>query len=362
MTSPTVHGLATDLVAPDWPAPNARELASALDRFGLRLLGAPTWVSPRPLSSGVKVTTDDGPAFVKRQSIAVRTADQLTQEHEFAYWLGSQGVPVPEIISALDGGTAVSIDGWSYEVHRPAAGIDVYRDAMSWTPFNSIRHATAAGRSLATLHLAAADYPAPARDTEHLTSRPESLRASQLAGVIERYLQAEPDLRQVVSTADAKFLETRLQSIGDRLTVLPTQWCHLDWHASNLFWHGDEIACVIDFGLADRSYAVIDLALALERNVIRWLELPETQIGLPIHATELIAGYESVRPLSPTEHELLPELLPVCHLDFALSEVHYFGSLLNDPTRAGIAWRDYAIAHTAWFDTPAGVELLEALR
>ena len=91
------------------------------------------------------------------------------------------------------------------------------------------------------------------------------------------------------------------------------------------------------------------------------MELADTDIGLPQHAAALIAGYESVRPLSTTERELLPKLLPVCHLDFALSEVHYFGSLLNDPTRAAIAWRHYAIAHCAWFDTPEGVELLAAL-
>ena len=356
-----VHGFGAELVAPDWPTPTWRELAPVLELYGMRLLGGQTWISPRPLSSGLLVTTDTGPVFVKRQSEAVRKVAQLGQEHAFAAWLGSRGIPVPALCQPLEASTAVSVSGWTYEVHRPAAGTDTYRDAMSWTPFNSTTHARAAGAMLARVHLAAADFPAPGRDTAQLTSRPDCLRAMQVSEVIERYARAEPSLRKVFGTGDDTRLAWRLQQLGGRLSALPTQWCHLDWHASNLFWRGDEISCVIDFGLADRSYAVVDLAIALERNVIRWLELPGTQIGLPIHATELIAGYESVRPLCATERELLPELLPVCHLDFALSEVRYFGSLLNDPTRAGFAWRDYAIAHCAWFDTPAGVDLLAAL-
>ena len=36
------------------------------------------------------------------------------------------------------------------------------------------------------------------------------------------------------------------------------------------------MAGIFDFGLANRTFAVHDLALALERAVVSWLDLPET--------------------------------------------------------------------------------------
>lgn len=357
-----VHGLGSELVAPDWPAPTWRELAPVLDRYGLQLRGGETWISPRPLSSGVKVVTDDGPVFVKRQSERVRTVRQLEQEHDFAGYLAARGIPVPVLCRTAAGTSAISLAGWTYEVHRPASGTDVYRDAMSWTPFNSVEHARASGEMLAHVHLAAVDYALPERDTDQLTSRPDCLRGMQSAAVIENIVRSCPSMQEVFTAGDDARLTHRLQQLGDRLAPLPTQWCHLDWHASNLFWDGNEVACVIDFGLADRSLALLDLAIALERNVIKWLNLPRTDIAVTDHAQAVVAGYEAVRPLSATERELLPVVLPLCHLDFALSETFYFASILNDPVRAGIAWRDYALAHTAWFDTPAGSALLDSLR
>jgi len=53
-------------------------------------------------------------------------------------------------------------------------------------------------------------------------------------------------------------------------------------HASNLLWSdaGDqaEVTAIIDFGLADRTNAVHDIAHAIERNIVEWLELGKNQI------------------------------------------------------------------------------------
>ena len=49
-------------------------------------------------------------------------------------------------------------------------------------------------------------------------------------------------------------------------------WTHNDRHASNLFWSdagaNARPVAVIDFGLADRTNAVHDLAHAIERNIV----------------------------------------------------------------------------------------------
>ena len=61
------------------------------------------------------------------------------------------------------------------------------------------------------------------------------------------------------------------------MPALPPLWTHNDLHASNLLWSdagGDARAmAIIDFGLADRTNAVHDLAQAIERNIVEWITL-----------------------------------------------------------------------------------------
>ena len=67
---------------------------------------------------------------------------------------------------------------------------------------------------------------------------------------------------------------------AELLPLLPSLkplWTHNDLHASNLLWSdaSDDAHAVamIDFGLADRTNAVHDLAHAIERNIVEWLDL-----------------------------------------------------------------------------------------
>nr|GFD57640.1 hypothetical protein [Tanacetum cinerariifolium] len=44
-------------------------------------------------------------------------------------------------------------------------------------------------------------------------------------------------------------------------------WTHNDWHPSNLLWSAEgTVETIFDFGLADRSCALHDLATAIERS------------------------------------------------------------------------------------------------
>jgi Ser/Thr protein kinase RdoA (MazF antagonist) len=120
---------------------------------------------------------------------------------------------------------------------------------------------------------------------------------------------------------------------------------------------------VIDFNLADRAFAVHDLALAIERNAIEWVELPDKG-SAAVHADAalaLIAGYEDVRRLTEAERAALPELLPLCHVDFALSELDYFAGVTRSPGNADLAYR-YLVDHTAWFTSEEGEGLLRRIR
>jgi Ser/Thr protein kinase RdoA (MazF antagonist) len=163
------------------------------------------------------------------------------------------------------------------------------------------------------------------------------------------------------------------------LAALPPLWGHGDWHPSNLTWAPSgapgpapsraagpaaRVAAVIDFGLANRTFAVHDLAIALERATIGWLTLAGTgRAEADLDAVDaLLAGYQSARPLAPGERAALAELLPVVHLEYALSEVEYFAGLLRSADGASLAYDTYLIGHTRWFTGPDGSALLDHLR
>src|SRR5439155_732274 len=80
---------------------------------------------------------------------------------------------------------------------------------------------------------------------------------------------------------------------GQLLGALERRWGHGDWHPSNLTWDtagpGAEVTAVFDFGLANRTFAVHDLALALERSTIAWLDLAECgEAGVDIDAVDAL--------------------------------------------------------------------------
>jgi len=147
----------------------------------------------------------------------------------------------------------------------------------------------------------------------------------------------------------------------------PRLWTHGDWHASNLCWSGSgddaDITAVLDFGLAAANCALFDLATAIERNAIAWLTLDDGEAAthLPI-ARALIEGYREVRPLARDELHLLADLLPLVHVDFALSEVEYFHAITHAPAHADVAWDTFLRGHAAWFATAPGQALLLGIR
>jgi hypothetical protein len=73
-------------------------------------------------------------------------------------------------------------------------------------------------------------------------------------------------------------------------------------------------------------------------------------------------GYEAVRPLTGAEAAALPEVFPVVHVEYALSEVEYFADVVSSPANADLAYDGYLLGHAAWFATPDGAAVLDHLR
>lgn len=369
-----VHGMGVEPAEPDWPPLTLPELDKLLRRYpearGAREL---RWRSPRPLSTAALVKATSGTEFfVKRHHVSVRTEAGLAEEHGFLAYLAARVAPVVRVLANIDGQTAsVSDDGeWTYEVHTLGEGDDVYRDAISWSPFITLEHARSAGRMLARLHQAAQGHDAPTRHAAPLIGGFTIFGdgADPIAAA-QRYVAARPALAADLARRPEWTVELErwhlpfYERLQPQLAELDPLWTHNDLHASNLLWRGDEAVTAIDFNLADRAFAVHDLAVAIERNAIEWVEL-DAKGENAVHADAacaIIEGYQEVRKLTVAERAALPNLLPLCHVDFALSELDYFVGVTKSAENADLAYR-YLVDHAAWFAGDAGSGLLRRMR
>lgn len=377
-TAIKAHGLDGALVNPDWPPLALPEIRELLKNFPAA--GAPVAIlsaSPRPFSSASVVETSRGRVFIKRHARTVRDVDGLTEEHRFLRHLRANDICVPQVFQTDFGAAAIEVGDSTYEVHEVPSGIDLYQEAVSWTPFLSPAHARSAGAWLARMHLAAEKFDAPARKVSPLVASFTIFAAQNPSYALEQYLRARPALDQdSLTRRDCAQALTLLAPFHDELKpLLPallSLWTHNDLHASNLFWSAAgpdaQATAAIDFGLADRTNAVYDIAQAIERNIVEWLALmhdPSAGDRVPVHLAHLWAlldGYESVRPLTSAEASALAPMLALSHAEFALTEAHYFLEILHSSQKARVATRDYLVDHTQWFRGAGRQKLLDPLR
>ena len=370
-SSHLVHGMGLALETPRWPAITTAEADAILRRFPAagRLVGL-RWHSPRPFSAATLVQTSRGEFLLKRHHHRLRDAAGLAEEHAFIAHLGAAGLSVPDILTADSGATAVIAGDWSYELHRKAPGADLYRDRPSWTPFLSHDHARAAGAALARTHRAARDFAAPARPPRPLVASFTILPAADPMAAADAYVAARPALAAFLAPRAwrarfARLIDALGAGLSDRLTNQPSLWTHNDWHPSNLLWSRDgAVRTLFDFGLATRTCAVHDLATAIERTAFAWLDLGngrDDTIADAGAAAALIAGYRTELPLSNDDVETVARLLPLVHVEFALSEIDYFTAILADPDQAALAWDGYLIGHADWFCSTPGRAFLAQL-
>ena len=368
------HGLEGNLVEPDWPALKLDELNGLLRRFpqaqkAERILS----FSPRPFSAASVVETPLGKVFVKRHHRSVRDRDSLLEEHRWLAYLSQRDTLVKKALEDWSGETAVEIGEWTYEVHPVGDGLDLYETAQSWTPFLSVGHARNAGRALARLHAASAGYDAPARKAATLVTSFKVFSCDDPWSELGRYVEERPALHSYL--AKRNWLEETQETflhfhnrLRKFLPVFQPLWTHNDFHGSNLFWSDAspdaDVTDIIDVGLADRTTAIHDIATAIERNGVKWLQIRDASRD-PLHLKQidaLLSGYEEMRPLSRDDAEAVVALLPLVHAEFALSEADYFLRVLKSQEKAGLAYMGFFLGHACWFESDAGKRLLNHLQ
>jgi Ser/Thr protein kinase RdoA (MazF antagonist) len=367
----TAHSMRVDLAASDWPRLDPEEVHAVVERWGLPDADARVlWHSPRPLSAAAIIECTGRKLFVKRYHRLVRTAPELQEEHRFIQHLHAHGAPVSDLLPAADGATAVARGDWTYEIHGVGAGTDLYRDAVSWSPFVSSDHAIAAGHALGLLHISSLSFDAPARSASLLVSNDRIIRSAEPLRVVDRLIAVRPALRDYFQGKNwqaeiARAIAPFHGRLVDTLPHLEPLWTHNDWHASNLLWSDGSatasVRTVLDFGLSDRTTAVYDLATAIERSTIPWLDIHDGAAGeadLTL-VSGLIRGYLGARSLSSRERAALVAFLPLVHVGYALTEIDYFHGTTRSADNADLAYHGFLLGHCAWFETVEGRALLD---
>jgi len=210
--------------------------------------------------------------------------------------LAKGGLTCPLPVKKRDGATLGTLAG------RPAA-IITFLEGMS------VRKPTAAhcgelGKALALLHKAGDGFA---------LKRANALSVSGWRPLYER-AKAEGD---TVSPG-------LVAAIADELGALETSWpkglpegvIHADLFTDNVFFLGDALSGLIDFYFACNDILAYDVAICLNA----WCFEPDGAYNVTKGAA-LLAGYQSVRPLSQDEAAALPILARGSALRFLLTRL-----------------------------------------
>ena len=367
------HGMGGELEKKDWDDLEPSNV-KVLQAYYKELNGSIkiTWQSPRPFSSAILLDVDNQSFFIKRSHISFRSVNDLKDEHKIIAALNMQHISVPDVLKTLSGETAIQIDDWVYEVHKKSEDLDLYAEQLSWKPFFSTSHARSAGVALGQLHNASKHYKNNTpRQTKYLISNQQLLESPNIIEAIQNKIKRSVGLHQYFK--DNPLNEDVLKQIAyfhsqirDSLNQQPKIWTHNDFHASNLLWKKDltdtYVGTIIDFGLSNLNCAAYDVATAIERNFIDWLAIYESQkiqidwAGIRTFIQGYCSNIETLEPL-----HLVPELLRVVHLDFALSELEYFIEITGNLKHADAAYCDWFVGHTQWFSQEQGQKFIHDL-
>lgn len=385
------HGMGLELEQKDWINITQQDLEGlAADYAELQAALEIVWHSPRPFSSAAIVKTASAEYLIKRSHQSFRSVDDLQQEHQFIQHLADKGIAVSVLLPNHAGQTATARGEWVYEVHHKIQAHDLYAEHHSWKSFFYPQHAHAAGQFLARLHAAALDFDLPARRTQYLLSNQRLLDQDDLLLAIQQRIRGSVGLSayfqdQPLTEAfqqQIRHFHLPLKAVLPKLTSV---WTHNDLHGSNLFWRDAspqaDVAAVIDFGLSDRTTMAYDIAVAIERNFVDWMQLHQPdqaaqhdQANQHAHETQsgqanisidypglasFIQGYIAAGGDVQQLAEVV-KILPLAHIDFALYELEYFVEISKNSNHADAAYR-YLIEHTAWFYGDQGQQLLSRL-
>ena len=289
------------------------ELGDILEDYGL---GAVTALSPLPLgpANGSYCLETHRGRHLLRVDAAKGELD-VKRELDLLVYLRKHGLPCPQPVADRKGrlyresrGQCVSLYRWlDPRTPRP--------DRLTAPRLENV------GRALADLHVIGKSYK------KGVENRFTFERVAELYGGIRDRLPHYH--RKVVRTLDDEigYLQHYLEH------KLPKGIIHGDLRIENLLFRGDKLVAILDFESACRGKFIFDLATAV--NV-----LCAGGEGYDLQRFEsLIAGYESVRPLSLAEWDAFPNELRLSALRVTVTRLR--DALVGGARDGGRADRDF---------------------
>ena len=244
------------------------------------------------------------------------THEQLPFYLHLMHHLAHAGIPVPDPQSDKDGEILHQVAG------KPAALATKLHGKSQLAP--QAVHCAAVGQTLARMHLAARDYQ---RQQPNLRALPWW---NETVPVVLPYLAAE----------QAALLQSELAyqnhvAASSAYAALPRGPIHADLFRDNVMFEGEALTGCFDFYFAGVDSWLFDLAVCLNDWCI---DLPTGRHDGE-RAAAMLAAYQTVRPLTAAERELLPAMLRAGALRFWISRLWDFylpreASMLtpHDPT------------------------------
>lgn len=216
--------------------------------------------------------------------------------------LARKGLPVPAPAADAAGQTLFTVAGKPATlVSRLAGGHQLAPDAI---------HCAQLGRTLARMHVAVADFPLHQPNLRGLP-----WMTATAATLVPKLAPAEAALLQ-----DELQFQTELAASAG-YAQLPRGAVHADLFRDNAMFEGlpgrEQLSGVFDFYFAGVDTFLFDLAVCLND----WCIDLDTGRLVDDRAAALVTAYEAERPLSPTEHRLLPALLRAAALRFWVSRL-----------------------------------------
>jgi Ser/Thr protein kinase RdoA (MazF antagonist) len=317
----------------------------------------------RWLFAVARCSTPDGDVYVKRQPPMGRDIEQLRRQHLLTNHLADRGVPAARAVGLVEAA------GLWYELHEPATGEDVYTGTDTWDPFERDAHVVSAGRVLARLHAAGADFPEPVPQQQAGFVVQLGMVARKPVEAVERLAGLRPAVADHLAMRSWRgSVEAAYTELFDRLRpylrALPQRPLHGDWQTNNLFFTGDECAGIIDFHQADHAPRLLDLAVAVERNCFFWNRISAgDDAAFDLRQAELLVrAYDAETPLEPIERVVLADVLAVCQFEYGISFLDYYAGVERDQAKADWAWDDFVLGHARWWGSPAGRAAADAIR
>lgn len=227
--------------------------------------------------------------------------------------LSTKSCPVPRTIHDCDGNTFRMVDGKAVALIEFLPGVSPTHP----TP----EQARAVGKTLAQLHLVSGDFELSRANTMGFSDNLAVLEQCGDAGLASIHA----DLPKILGPArDAAALD---------MSELPRANVHADLFPDNVLMLGDKVTGLIDFYFACTDTMALDLAT----THAAWSFDSATGAYDAECGRALIQGYESVRPLTPAERTMLPEIAKGAALRFVASRAEDW---LDTPDDALVTRKD----------------------